>query len=78
LQVQSLGQEDPLEEGMAISHSNILAILGNITTPISSPGESHGQRSLEVCGPLGCKELYATELLNNNNFMFGWHLKSTE
>ena len=31
--VQSLGQEDPLEEGMA-------------TTPVFLPGESHGQRSL--------------------------------
>ena len=32
-QVQSLGWEDPLEEGMA-------------TTPVFLPGESHGQRSL--------------------------------
>jgi len=32
-QVQSLGQEGPLEEGMA-------------TTPVFLPGESHGQRSL--------------------------------
>jgi len=31
--VRSLGQEDPLEEGMA-------------TTPVFLPGESHGQRSL--------------------------------
>ena len=31
--VQSLGQEDPLEEGMA-------------TTPVFLPEESHGQRSL--------------------------------
>ena len=31
--VQSLGQEDPLEEGMA-------------TTQVFLPGESHGQRSL--------------------------------
>ena len=30
--VQSLGQEDPLEKGMA-------------TTPVFLPGESHGQRS---------------------------------
>ena len=36
--VSSLGQEDPLEEGMA-SHSSILA------------GESHGKRSLVVYGP---------------------------
>ena len=32
MRVQSLGQEDPLEEG--------------IVTPIFLPGESHGQRSL--------------------------------
>ena len=35
--VRSLGQEDPLEEGMA-THSSILAW-----------GESHGQRSLADC-----------------------------
>ena len=33
MQVRSLGQEDPLEEGMA-------------TTPVFFPGESHVQRSL--------------------------------
>ena len=33
MQVQSLGQEDPLEEGMA-------------TIPVFLPGQSHGQRSL--------------------------------
>ena len=32
-QVQSLGLEDPLEEGVA-------------TAPVFLPGESHGQRSL--------------------------------
>ena len=32
-QVRSLGQEDPLEKGMA-------------TTPVFLPGKSHGQRSL--------------------------------
>jgi len=36
--VRSLGQEDPLEEGMAI-HSSILV------------GKSHGQRSLEGTSP---------------------------
>ena len=25
-------------------------------TPLFSPGKSHGQKSLEGCGPLGCKE----------------------
>ena len=38
MQVRSLGQEDPLEEGMA-AHSSILA------------GESHGQRSLASYSP---------------------------
>ena len=47
-QVRSLGQEDPLEEGMA-THSSTLA------------GESHGQRSLAGYSPQGCKELDMTE-----------------
>ena len=37
-QVQSLGQEDPLEKGMA-------------TIPIFLPGESHGQNSLVGYSP---------------------------
>ena len=41
--VQSLGWEDPLEEGMA-THSSIFAL------------ESHGQRSLEGYSPQGHKE----------------------
>ena len=41
--VQFLGQEDPLEEEMAI-------------TSLSLPGESHGQRSLEGYSPWGHKE----------------------
>ena len=41
-QVQSLGQEEPLEKGMA-THSSILA------------GKSHGQRSLVGYSPVGCK-----------------------
>ena len=41
-QVQSLDQEDPLEEEMA-THSSIL------------PGESHGQRSLVGYSPRGCR-----------------------
>ena len=40
--VQSLGQEDPLEEGTA-THSSTLA------------GESHGQRDLAGYSPWGCK-----------------------
>ena len=51
-QVQSLGQEDPLEEGMA-THSSIL------------PEESHGQRSLVGYSPQGCKELDRTEQLTH-------------
>ena len=43
MRVQSLGQEDPLEEEMAI-HSNILA------------GESHEQRSMVGPSPWGHKE----------------------
>ena len=42
MQVSSLGREDPLEEGMA-------------TTPVSSPGESHGQRRLEGHSPWDCR-----------------------
>ena len=46
--IHSLGQEDPLEKGMA--------------TPSSIPaGEYHGQRSLVGYSPWGCKELYMTE-----------------
>ena len=46
--VQSLGWEDPLEEGMTI-HSSILS------------GESHGQRSLAGYSPWGHKKLDITE-----------------
>ena len=48
VQVQSLGSEDPLEEGIA-THSSIL------------DGESHGQRKLEGYGPWGRKESDTTE-----------------
>ena len=49
--VWSLGQEDPLEKGMA-THSSIL------------PGEFHGQRSLTGYSPRGGKESDMTELAN--------------
>ena len=49
-QVQSLGQEDPLEKGMA-THSSIL------------PWEFHGQRNLMGYGPWGRKESDTTEQL---------------
>ena len=42
-QVWSLGQEDPLQKGMA-------------TTPVFLPGESHEQRSLVAYSPWGHKE----------------------
>ena len=47
-QVQSLGQEDPLETGVA-THSSILA------WGVFQPGESHGQRSLVGYSPWGLK-----------------------
>ena len=46
--VQSLGQKDPLEKGMA-------------PTPVFLPGEFQGQRSLAGYSPWGCKELDTTE-----------------
>ena len=46
--VLSLGQEDPLEKGMAI-HSRML------------PAEFHGQRSLVGYSPWGHNELDTTE-----------------
>ena len=42
-QIQSLGQEDPLEKGVA-------------TTPVFLPEESHGQRSLAGYSPRGHEE----------------------
>ena len=48
--VLSLGWEDPLEEGMAI-------------TPVFLPGEYHGQRSLVGYRPWGLKESDLTEAI---------------
>ena len=48
--VQSLGQEDTLEKGMA-------------PTPVFLPGKSHGQRSLTGYSPWGHKDLDMTEQL---------------
>ena len=53
-QVQSLGQEDPLEKEMQ-------------PTPIVLPGKSHRQRTLVGYSPWGRKELDSTERLNYNN-----------
>ena len=50
MQVWSLGQDDPLEEGKQL-------------TPVFLPGESHGKRSLVVYSPWGCKELDMTEAI---------------
>ena len=47
--VQSLGQEDPLEKGMA-------------TPLVFLPGESHGQRSLAGYSPQSRKESDTTEV----------------
>ena len=49
-QVRSLGQEDPLEKGMA-------------TTPVFLAGEFHGQRSLAGSSPWNHKESDTTEPL---------------
>ena len=48
MQVQSLGQEGTMEEGME-------------PTLVFLPGESHGQRSLAGHSPWACKELDTTE-----------------
>ena len=58
MQLQSWGQEDPMEEGMT-THSLFL------------PGESHGLRSLAGYSPWGSKELDTTEQLNNNHHSRG-------
>ena len=47
--VRFLGQEDPLEEGMA-------------THPVFLPGESHGQKSLVGYSPWGHKESDMTKV----------------
>ena len=43
-----LGQEDPLEEGMA-------------TPSVSLPGQFHEQRNLAAYSPWGCKESDTTD-----------------
>ena len=53
---QSLGREDPLEEGLA-THSNILA------------WRTHGQRSLVGYIPWGPKELGITERLIHTRYL---------
>ena len=63
-QVQSLGQEDSVKEGMA-THSSILA------------WKSHGQRRLLGYSPWYRKESDTTWQLNNNNNNNGRPLLST-
>ena len=52
MQVQLLGQEDPLKEGMATPRLGH----GNPPTPVILLGESHGQRSMMDYSPWGRKE----------------------
>ena len=54
-QVLSLGREDPLEEGMGIHWRE--------STPVFSPGESHGQKSLAGYGPWYHMESDITEAI---------------
>ena len=63
MRVWSLGQEDPLEEGMATP------------TPIFLPGESHGWRNLLGYSPGGLKESGTSWRLNNNNLQISWMRK---
>ena len=53
MRVPSLGQEDPLEKGMA-------------TTPVFLPGDFHGQRSLVGYSPWGHKKSDITERLSTH------------
>ena len=41
-----------------------------LPTPVLSPGESHGQRSLAGCSPRGLKESDTTEWLTLSLFFF--------
>ena len=76
-QVQTLGQDDPLEEGVS-THSKLLSCVQLTVTlwkpVLFLPRESHGQRSLAGCGPQGRKESDVTEPLNNSNNSFPFEL----
>ena len=56
---QFLGQEDPLEKGMAIQFSVLFV-----------HGESHGQRSLAGYSPQGCQEPDTTEEQHESTHIF--------
>ena len=58
-EVQSLGQEDPLEKGMA-THSSILFFFF-FFTPVFLSGEFYGQRNLAGYSPWSHKESDMTE-----------------
>ena len=60
-QVPSLGQEDALGKGQ-------------LPTPVFSPGEVHGQRSLEGYSPWSHKELDTTERLTLSLFYLWFKL----
>ena len=64
--IQFLGQEDPLEKTIA-------------TTPVSSPRESHGQRSLKGNSPRGRRELPTTGplTLTSLSVLASWNGLST-
>ena len=64
--VRSLGWEDPLEGSWQ-------------PTPVFSPGESHGQRSLVGYSPWGHKESDMTEQLSTThmNLVAPWHVGSS-
>ena len=57
--VQSLGQEEPLENGVQ-------------TTLVFFPGESYGQRSPAGYSPWGCRELDMTERLTHTHTGDPW------
>ena len=65
--VQSLGQEDPLEKGMAI-HSSILFFF----FPVFLPGEFHGERSLVGYSPWDRKQWDRTERLTLHYLFPQW------
>ena len=52
-----------------VYHSSLVWRRNWQTTPVSLPGEFHGQRSLVGCSPGGCKELDTTERLTHAHFL---------
>ena len=58
--VQSLSQEDPLEESMQPTQP----------TPVLLPGESHGQRSLVGYSPWGCEESDTADVTQHTEMIY--------